>query len=49
MSEMEILREILASIVPVSALLGFVSGTALTLFAWMVRQPYRVFRKIVGV
>lgn len=48
LSEFDVLREIFASIVPVAALLGFAFGTGSTLFGWMVRQPYRLFRKVAG-
>lgn len=49
MTAAEIYDEIFASVVPVAALWGFVIGTGFGLFAWMMRQPYRIFRKIVGV
>lgn len=45
----ELLQDIFASLVPVAGLLGFSTGTGFILFAWMVRQPYRIFRQIVGV
>lgn len=49
MTTAEIYHEVFASIVPVAALLGFATGTGFALFAWMLRQPYQIFRKIVGV
>lgn len=41
--------EVILTYLPVAGLSGFVFGTGVSLFAWMVRQPYRLFRGIVGV
>lgn len=49
MTAAEVLQEVFGSIVPVGGLLGFATGTGFVLFAWMVRQPYRIFRQITGV
>lgn len=48
MTATEICNLLLREIFPVAALLGFVTGTGFALFAWMVRQPYRLFRDISG-
>lgn len=31
-----------------AGVVGFAFGTGVYLFAWMVRQPYRLFRRITG-
>lgn len=41
--------DVILTYLPVAGLSGFVFGTGVFLFGWMVRQPYRIFRGIVGV
>lgn len=41
-------KETIETALVVAGSVGFAFGTGIYLFAWMVRQPYRMFRKITG-
>ena len=45
---MESAKETIETALVVAGSVGFAFGTGIYLFAWMVRQPYRMFRKITG-
>lgn len=49
MSAYEIVSGVIRDYLPLTGLIGFSFATGVSLFAWMVRQPYRIFRSIVGV